>query len=155
MQTGNAALDPVNVQAALGQFDLLPLQVADLRRPQAVAIGDQDHGRVAMSMAAVLARAVHQPLDLALGEIASLDCQVYDAWCGFFGCRFHADKLCLCVSYCTRYTHLLHSQIETLRPTGSARALSLRRAAAMTAGRATTGGFIGPTPAFQRGQAHQ
>src|SRR5262249_45891776 len=96
-----------------------------------------------------------EPLDLTLGEIASLDCQVYDAWCGFFGCRFHADKLCLCVSYCTRYTHLLHSQIETLRPTGSARALSLRRAAAMTAGRATTGGFIGPTPAFQRGQAHQ
>src|SRR6516164_7060644 len=48
-----------------------------------------------MPVAAMLARAVHQALDLALGEIASLDCQVYDAWCAFFGCRFHADKLCL------------------------------------------------------------
>src|SRR5262249_17269148 len=77
---------------------LLPLQVADLRRPQTVAIGDQDHGRVAMPVAAMLSGAVHQALDLALGEIASLDCQVYDAWCAFLGCRFHADKLCLRVS---------------------------------------------------------
>ena len=43
---------------------------------QAVAVGDQDHGRVAMPIAAVLARAVHQPLDLVLGEVAPLDCQV-------------------------------------------------------------------------------
>ena len=69
----------MNVQAALGQLDLLPLQVADLRCPQAMAVGHQDHGRVAMPIAAVLARAVHQALDLALGEIAPLDCQVYDA----------------------------------------------------------------------------
>src|SRR5262249_7996811 len=48
-----------------------------------------------MPVAAMLSGAVHQALDLALGEIASLDCQVYDAWCAFFGCRFHADKLCL------------------------------------------------------------
>src|SRR5438876_3109030 len=45
------------LKAALGQFDLLPLQVADLRGPQTVAIGDQDHGRVAMPIAAVLAHA--------------------------------------------------------------------------------------------------
>jgi hypothetical protein len=31
MYAGNPVLDTVNVQAALGQFDLLPLQVADLR----------------------------------------------------------------------------------------------------------------------------
>src|SRR5215475_306229 len=85
-------LDPVNVEAALGQFDLLPLQVADLGGPQAVAISHQDHGRVAMPIAAVLARAVHQALDLALGEIASLDCQVYGAWGAFLGCRFHRGK---------------------------------------------------------------
>ena len=85
----------MNVKAALGQFDLLPLQIADLRGPQTVAISDQDHGRVAMPIAAVLARAVHQALDLVFGEIASLDCQVYDAWGAFLGCRFHADKLCL------------------------------------------------------------
>ena len=65
-----------------------------------MAIGDKDHGRVAMPIAAMLAGAVHQALDLALGEIASLDCQVYDAWCGFLGCRFHADKLCLRVADC-------------------------------------------------------
>jgi hypothetical protein len=67
----------VNVQAAFGYIDLLPLQVTDLRGPQAVPIGDQDHGRVAMPVAAVLACAVHQPLDVALGEIAPFDCQVF------------------------------------------------------------------------------
>src|SRR5215510_3933142 len=75
-----------------------------------MAIGDQDHGRVAMPIAAVLARAVHQALDLALGEIASLDCQVYDVWCAFLGCRFHADKLYLSVSYYIDYTLFLHSR---------------------------------------------
>ena len=33
-----------------------------------MAIGDQDHGRVAMPIAAMLTGAVHQPLDLALGD---------------------------------------------------------------------------------------
>ena len=83
----------MNVQAAFGQLDLLPLQVADLRGPQTVALGDQDHGRVAIPITAVLTRAVHQALDLALGEIASLDCQVYDG-----------------VSYCMCYTHFLYSR---------------------------------------------
>src|SRR6516164_4294037 len=92
MYAGNPALDTVNVKAALGQFDLLPLQVADLRGPQTVAIGDQDHGRVAMPIAAVLARAVHQALDLALGEIAPLDCQVYDAWGRFLDVDFIGVK---------------------------------------------------------------
>src|SRR5262249_55540006 len=96
---GNPILDTVNVQAALGQFDLLPLQVAHLGGPQAMAVGHQDHGRIAMPIAAMLAGAVYQPVDLALGEIAPLDCQVYDAWGAFLGCRFHADKLCLRASY--------------------------------------------------------
>src|SRR5262249_10292901 len=95
VHTGDSVLDPVNVKAALGQFDLLPLQVADLRGPQTVSIGHQDHGRVAMPVAAMLSGVVHQPLDLALGEVSPLDCQVYDAWGAFLGCRFHADKLCL------------------------------------------------------------
>src|SRR5262249_54684887 len=112
MYAGDPVLDPVNVQAALGEFDLLPLQVADLRGPQTVAIGDQDHARVAMPIAAVLARAVHQALDLALGEVAALDCQVYDAWCVFFGCRFHADKLFRRVADYLAYTHLLNSQFQ-------------------------------------------
>src|SRR5215831_7441685 len=111
MDAGDSILHPVNVQAALGELDLLPLQVADLGGPQTVSIGHQDHGRIAMAVAAVLARAVHQPVDLALGEIASLDCQVYDAWCVFFECRFHADKLCLRVADCLDYTRYLNSQL--------------------------------------------
>jgi len=63
-----------------------------------------------MPVAAMLAGAVHQPLDLALGEVAPLDCQVYDAWCAFLGCRFHADKLCLRVADCLAYTLFLHSR---------------------------------------------
>src|SRR5262245_55136132 len=100
----------MNVEAALGQLDLLPLQVADLRRPQAMAVGHQDHGRVAMPIAAMLSGAVHQPLNLALGEVPPLDCQLYDAWCAFLECRFHADKLCLCISYYIGYTSFLHSR---------------------------------------------
>src|SRR5215471_18114685 len=110
MYAGNPVLDAVNVQTALGQLDLLPLQVADLRRPQAMAVGDQDHGRIPMPVAAMLSGAVHQPLNLALGEVSPLDCQVYDAWCAFLGCRFHADKLCLRASYCIGYTLFLHSR---------------------------------------------
>jgi hypothetical protein len=87
---------PASIQSAtLGQLDLLPLQIADLRGPQTVAISDQHHGRVAMSIAAVLARAVHQTLDLALGEIAPSNCQIYDVWCAFPGSRFHRGKTSL------------------------------------------------------------
>src|SRR5262249_57068895 len=78
-----------------------------------MAVGDQDHGRIAMPVAAILAGAIDQPLDLALSEIASLDCQVYDAWCAFLRCRFHAGKPCLRVSYCIGYMPFLHSQIES------------------------------------------
>src|SRR5262249_4765544 len=63
-----------------------------------------------MAVAAMLSGAVHQPVDLALGEVAPLDCQVYDAWDAFLGCRFHADNLCLRVSYCIAYTSFLHSR---------------------------------------------
>jgi hypothetical protein len=129
MYAGNTAFDAVNVQATLGQLDLLPLQVADLRGPETVAIGDQDHGRIAMTVTAVLASAIHQALDLALGEIASLDCQVYDTWCAFFGPRFHRNKAPFFDADWLAYTRFLHSQIQrgcgswsAARPTGSARA---------------------------------
>src|SRR5262249_25261436 len=55
-------------------------------------------------------------LDLALGEIAPLDCQVYDAWGAFLGCRFHADKLWLRASYYIDYTSFLHSRKGTQAP---------------------------------------
>src|SRR5262249_33518377 len=92
MHAGNAIFDAVNVEATLGQLDLLPLQLADLRRPQTMAIGDQDHGRVAMPVAAILAGVIDQPLDLALGEITSFNCQVYDVWSVLLGSRFHRGK---------------------------------------------------------------
>src|SRR6476660_5734459 len=110
----------------------MPLQVADLRRPQTVAIGDQDHRRVAMPIAAILASTVHQPLDLALGEIAPFDCQVYNVWGAFLGCRFHADKLCLRVSDCKSYTLFLHSQSGSDRfnaADGSTAVIGRRKAA--------------------------
>src|SRR5262245_54951380 len=109
MHAGNTTLYAVNVHAALGQLDLLPSQVAHFRGPQPVAVGDQDHGCVAMAVAAMLSGAAHQPLDLALGEVAPLDCQVYDAWGAFPGSRFHADKPCLRVFYCAGYTTFLNS----------------------------------------------
>jgi hypothetical protein len=86
MYAGNPVLDAVNVQAALRELDLLPLQVADLRCPQTVAIGDQDHRRIAVAAPTDLASTVHQPLDLAIGEITPFDCQVLDAWGAFLGC---------------------------------------------------------------------
>jgi len=92
MYAGNTAFDAVNVQATPGQLDLLPLQVAHLRGPQTVTIGDQDHGRVAMAVPAVFAGAVHQALDLVFGEIASLDCQVYGGCSALLGSRFHRGK---------------------------------------------------------------
>src|SRR6516164_638770 len=58
-------------------------------------------------------RRAHQALDLALGEVAPLDCQVYGAWCACFGCRFHADKLCLRAADCLSYTPFLHSRKGT------------------------------------------
>src|SRR5262245_42269267 len=72
-------------------------------------IGDQDHCRVAMAVATILASAVHEPLDLTFGEIASFDCQVYDVWSAFLGSRFHADKPCLRCNDCLAYTPFLHS----------------------------------------------
>ena len=105
----------MNVQAALGEFDLLPLQVADLRSPQTVAIGHQDHRRIAMAAPTELAGAVHQTLNLTLGEVAPFDCQVYDAWGAFLGCRFHRSKSTLLDAEWLDYSHLLHSQSASER----------------------------------------
>ena len=48
-----------------------------------------------MPVVAMLSGAVHQALDLALGEIASLDRQVYGIWREFSGSWFHRDKSAL------------------------------------------------------------
>jgi hypothetical protein len=61
------------MQPALVEFDLMPLEAADFGRAQAVAISDQDHGGIAMTMPAYLASSIDELLDLALGEIAALE----------------------------------------------------------------------------------
>jgi hypothetical protein len=48
MRAGGAVLRPAHMQAAGGKLDLRPLQITQLRRPQAVAVAEQYHGRVAM-----------------------------------------------------------------------------------------------------------
>jgi hypothetical protein len=62
-------LGAADVQAAGIELDLVPLQIADLGRPQAVPIGNQDHGCIAMTVPARLAGRGHQFLDLVGGEI--------------------------------------------------------------------------------------
>src|SRR5262245_15495899 len=57
-----------------------------------------------MAVATILAIAVHQPVDLALGEITSFNCQVYDGWTAFSGPRFHRNKAPLIEAYWLSYT---------------------------------------------------
>src|SRR5262249_4153446 len=59
---------------------------------------------------AMLAGVVHQPLDFALGEIASFNCQVYDVWNALLGSRFHRGKTFLFDIEWLAYTPLLNSQ---------------------------------------------
>src|SRR5262245_53997094 len=47
--------------------------------------GDQDHRCIAMAVSTHLAGSVHDLLDLALGEIAALDCEVFSACCAAIG----------------------------------------------------------------------
>src|SRR5215813_10522457 len=47
----------------------------------------------------MLACIVHQSLDLALGEIAPFDCQVFDGWSAFSGSRFHRNKAPILEAY--------------------------------------------------------
>jgi hypothetical protein len=44
-----------------------------------MTIGDQDHGRVSMSVAAVLAGMVHELFNLARRQVFS-NCTVYSGW---------------------------------------------------------------------------
>ena len=56
-------------------------------------IGDQDHRRIAMAVASMLARTGHQHLDFPLGELpagsALSNCQVYGASSCGVGCWKH------------------------------------------------------------------
>src|SRR5262245_24462563 len=74
-----AAFGAANVQPALVKLDLMPLQIAHFRSAQAMTIGNQDHGCIAMATSADLASCVHEALHLALGEIAASDCEALNA----------------------------------------------------------------------------
>ena len=56
------------MQAAMGKIDGVPAQRDQLARPQAVPVGDQHHGGVAVAIA-VLASCSDQPIDLAIGQV--------------------------------------------------------------------------------------
>jgi hypothetical protein len=85
MDTWYAAFSAANVQPALVKFDLMPLQIAHFRSSQAMTIGDQDHGCIAMATSVDLASRVHEALDLALGEIAAGNCEGFGGWYCAFG----------------------------------------------------------------------
>ena len=52
MYAGPAVLEPLHMQVALRQVEHVPAQAGELGDAQAVAIGDQDHGGVAMAVSA-------------------------------------------------------------------------------------------------------
>src|SRR5262245_55527382 len=69
VDTRRAVLRPADVEPAGGRLNLRPLQIAQLGRPQAVAIADQDHSRVPMAVATGLFGGRHQPLDLGRRQV--------------------------------------------------------------------------------------
>src|SRR5215475_12226154 len=79
MDGRRAVLGPADVHAALIKLDLMPLEIADLRGPQSMTVSDQDHGRVSMSVAAMLAGIVHELFDLAASQVFP-NCTVYSVW---------------------------------------------------------------------------
>ena len=86
----------MNVEAALGQLDLMPLEAADFGSSHPMTIGDQDHGGIAMTMATYLAGRVHQSLDLALDEVATCNCEVFSGWRAGIGYLISHEKSLSC-----------------------------------------------------------
>src|SRR5262249_57696472 len=85
MNARRAPLCSADMQAALVELDLMPLEATDFTCSQPMTIGDQDHGGIAMTTAIHLAGRVHQSLDLALGEVAACNCEVFSVWCAAIG----------------------------------------------------------------------
>ena len=96
MDARRATLGSAHMQPALVEFDLMPFEAAHFGRSQAVAISDQDHRCIAMAVSADLASSVHERLDLAFGEIAAFDCEVFSAWCAAIGYLICHDKSLSC-----------------------------------------------------------
>ena len=92
VDAGPAVLDPPDVQEPVLEVDLIPAQGAQLGDAQAVAIGDQDHRAIAVSVS-VLSRGADQALDffggqvfagatLGLGNWAGWNCPILRGWRG-------------------------------------------------------------------------
>ena len=92
MRRRRALLDPADVQGRGVEVDLIPAKVGEFGHTQAVAVGDEDHGGVAMTVA-VLAGGLDQALDLGLRSDAPgsgtsalalrrgvVDCSIYGGW---------------------------------------------------------------------------
>src|SRR5215472_8327642 len=69
MRRGDAAFEPHDVENAGGEVDLAPFHAAKLADAQTVTPGDEDHRRIAMSIATPLARRNHKQLDLGRRQI--------------------------------------------------------------------------------------
>ena len=63
-----AALEPPDMQAAMGEVDGVPAQRHELARPQPVPVGDQHHGGIAVAVA-ILPGSIDQAGNLAIGEV--------------------------------------------------------------------------------------
>ena len=68
MDGRRAALGPIDVQPAVAEVDRIPPQRHQLGRPQAVPVGEQDHGGVAVAVAIEPGRR-DQPGDLSVGQV--------------------------------------------------------------------------------------
>jgi len=69
VNAGLAVLLPPDVQACrAAKLDLRPFQIADFRRPQTVPEGNQDQGRIAVSVATATA-CLAEPTDLLHRQI--------------------------------------------------------------------------------------
>ena len=98
MRRRRAALDPADVQRGAVEVDLIPAQVHQLAHPQAMAIGDQDHGGIAVAPAVALG-GLDQLLDLGLGQVLAGpvgvgapcrgNCSFFGGWCDQLQVRFH------------------------------------------------------------------
>src|SRR5450755_290463 len=69
MHGSQAVLEPGDVHQALSKIDLVPAQTHQFRYPQAVAVADQDQGRIAKSMTSLRCRRGDDLPDLLFRQI--------------------------------------------------------------------------------------
>jgi hypothetical protein len=109
MNAWRATLGSAHMQPASIELDLMPFQVAHLRRSQAVAIGDKDHGGIAMAMPIALGSLNELP-NLALGKVATSNCEAFSAWRAGIASLFSHEKSLSSENDWKDNTPFLHSQ---------------------------------------------